>query len=74
MADREYVAPPPAPDTSKLSFSVVKFFRQTANRLNEVLTMKNDLPTYADNAAAVAGGLATGAWYKTAAGAVRVVV
>jgi hypothetical protein len=32
------------------------------------------LPTYADNAAALAGGLTAGAFYKTAAGDVRVVV
>lgn len=32
------------------------------------------LPTYADNAAAVAGGLATNRLYKTATGEVRIVV
>jgi hypothetical protein len=32
------------------------------------------LPTYADNAAAIAGGLALGSLYATSAGAVRVVV
>ena len=32
------------------------------------------LPTYADNAAAVAGGLAVGTPYKTATGETRVVV
>lgn len=32
------------------------------------------LPTYADNAAAVAGGLAATTWYKTATGEVRIVV
>lgn len=35
---------------------------------------RSTLPTYADNAAAVSGGLAVGQEYKTSAGAVRVVV
>lgn len=34
----------------------------------------NALATYADNAAAVAGGLAVGTMYKTSTGEVRVVV
>ncbi|MEO1104544.1 MAG: hypothetical protein AAFW98_12560 [Pseudomonadota bacterium] len=32
------------------------------------------LPTYADNAAALAGGLTAGDWYKTAAGQPLIVV
>jgi len=34
----------------------------------------NALSTYADNAAAISGGLATGTMYKTATGEVRIVV
>ena len=34
----------------------------------------NVLATYADNAAAIAGGLATGTMYKTATGEVRIVI
>lgn len=33
-----------------------------------------DIPTYADNAAAIAGGLRVGGFYKTSSGAVRIVV
>lgn len=36
---------------------------EMANYLNELLTVLKDIPTYADNAAAVTGGLATGDWY-----------
>jgi len=38
------------------------------------LTGANALATYANNAAAVTGGLAVGALYKTATGEVRIVV
>jgi len=38
-------------------------------------TIKNTvLPVYADNASAVAGGLAVGDLYRTSTGAVRVVI
>ncbi len=40
----------------------------------KALEAKNNLATYADNAAAKAGGLANGTMYKTATGEVRVVV
>lgn len=45
-----------------------------ANNLNNALTMLKDMETYADNAAAVAGGLSVGDIYKTAAGELRIVV
>jgi hypothetical protein len=44
-----------------------KFFEELAAN-----TAKN-LPTYANNAAAIAGGLATGSLYRTATGVVMVV-
>jgi len=43
--------------------------------LNELIELLNgQLPEYANNAAAVAGGLKAGRWYRTASGEVRVVV
>jgi hypothetical protein len=44
-----------------------KFFEELASN-----TAKN-LPTYANNAAAISGGLSEGSMYKTATGAVMVV-
>jgi hypothetical protein len=39
-----------------------------------VTTVGSTLPTYADNAAAITGGLAVDSIYKTATGEVRIVV
>ena len=47
--------------------------RRLDGKLGLALAFEN-LATYADNATAVAGGLAVGSIYKTAAGALRVVV
>lgn len=44
------------------------------NNLLNVASIGSNLSTYADNAAAVAGGLATNNFYKTSTGEVRVVV
>ena len=40
----------------------------------KALEAKNNLATYANNAAAISGGLTVGTTYKTATGEVRVVV
>ena len=46
-----------------------------ATTTNQFLTLvDNDLPTYANNAAAVSGGLAVNSIYKTATGEIRIVV
>ena len=44
------------------------------NSILNASTIGSSLSTYADNAAAVAGGLSTNDFYKTATGEVRVVV
>lgn len=58
--------------------------RQLNIKLNEIMGMQRqvinkliqnpDLPEYADNTAALAGGLVSGQFYRTAAGAVMVVL
>jgi len=47
--------------------------RRLDGKLGLELALGN-LATYADNSAAVAGGLAVGSIYKTSAGALRIVV
>lgn len=42
-------------------------------RAYELLNRPTDLPTYADNAAALAGGLTAGARYRTSTGVLMVV-
>jgi hypothetical protein len=74
MADREYLRPPQQNEFKGVGIAGFRYMQQIANKINELLTMKNDLGTYADNSAAIAGGLAVGDWYKTAAGAIRIVV
>ena len=74
MADREYIRPPQQSEFKGVGIAGFIYMQQVANKINELLTMKSDLETYADNAAAVAGGLAVGTWYKTSAGAIRIVV
>ena len=56
------------------AFSV--FIQQTNNPGPAVFSSLRllDLPTYADNAAAVAGGLAENDVYKTSSGELRIVV
>lgn len=44
------------------------------SRVKALESTVNSMPTYANNAAALAGGLAIGALYKTATGEVRIVV
>lgn len=44
------------------------------NKLLNASGFASSLSTYADNAAALAGGLVVNDWYKTATGEVRVVV
>ena len=39
-----------------------------------VALLNGELPTYANNAAAIAGGLQAGRWYVTSSGEVRIVV
>lgn len=55
--------------TGYLTLSAVNDLTMTGNVLNIT-----DLPTYADNAAAISGGLAANRLYKTATGEVRIVV
>jgi hypothetical protein len=52
------------------------FVQQVNNPGDAIFTtlQLTSLPTYADNAAAVAGGLVEGDVYKTSAGALRIVV
>lgn len=42
--------------------------------LHTVALLNGELPTYANNAAAVSGGLEAGRWYVTSTGEVRIVV
>ncbi len=50
--------------------------RQTTISVKEVVTETGNtgIPTYADNAAAISGGLSVGDVYKTASGELRIVV
>ena len=54
----------------KASPEFLLFLTSVAAQLNGLAS----LPVYADNAAAVTGGLAVGTYYSTATGEVRVVV
>lgn len=74
MADREYIRPPQQSDFVPLGIVPFRFFQQIAQKLNYLLVQTSNLPTYANNGAAVAGGLAVGYFYKTAAGELRIVV
>lgn len=51
-----------------------RYLQQVAATINELKTILKDMDTYANNAAAVAGGLSVGDIYKTATGEVRIVV
>lgn len=62
MADRLYVQGLSVLECSDPNRLMLKI-TEMANYLNELLTVLKDIPTYADNAAAVTGGLATGDWY-----------
>jgi len=68
LADREYIKPPIQGQDP------YRYFLEVANKINEVLTMLKDMDTYANNAAAVTGGLSAGDIYKTATGELRIVV
>lgn len=72
MAPREY----DQQQLNTLIASLSAYFSQASNpgpgRFTEIVLTA--LPEYADNAAAVAGGLGVGGVYKTAAGALRIVV
>jgi len=65
--------------TFRLPSGQTKFEVELVNRLNSILKEIVDnlspysLPTYANNAAALAGGLVAGELYKTATGTVMVV-
>ena len=47
--------------------------RQIEELCAEMRRIKTGLPTYVDNAAAIAGGLAAGKLYRTSAGDLRIV-
>jgi hypothetical protein len=75
-----YFPAPPAQYSQSHMAQVVRAFAVFAQQVNNpgplqasALTLTN-LPTYADNAAAVAGNLPVGAVYKTATGELRIVV
>lgn len=74
MADREYVSPPSERDMQELSPAMKRFMRQVAQGINEALTDLNGMPRYANNAAAVAGGLNVRDLYYDYSGYVRIVV
>lgn len=74
MADRQHIRVPQEVDCAPLRPPVIRFFQQIARLVNAVTTDIVDMPTYADNAAALAGGLVVGDLYHTAAGEVRIVV
>ena len=74
MADREYIRPPQKVDFGDISESAFRYYQQVAQVLNELKTDLQGMSTYADNAAAVAGGLSVGEIYNTATGEVRIVV
>lgn len=63
MASKEYIRPPIKSEMGQMSEGAYRNIQILYSKINELLAMKNDLPSYADNAAAVSGGLATGDWY-----------
>ncbi|NJL06756.1 MAG: hypothetical protein HC911_18015 [Chloroflexaceae bacterium] len=62
--------------TNAMQFAIADASAGTNYRMSieTLIAMAHTLPTYADNAAAVSGGLAVGTLYKTATGDVRIVV
>lgn len=74
MADREYIRPPVQSDFAPLGQVSFRFFQQIAHKLNFLLVQTSNLPTYANNADAVTGGLGVGYFYKTITGELRIVV
>lgn len=61
---------------AKLNRAIEVFMEQTRNPGEGVLAALTllSIPEYADNAAAIAGGMRTNAVYKTSAGQLRIVV
>jgi len=77
MADKEIIRTPFQPEFANITQAGFRFLQQVAEKINNatarIVTIETP-PTYADNAAAVTGGLAVGSFYKTATGEVRIVV
>lgn len=73
---KELIRPPRTPDdVERFLIDVCSLLNQIHNGLRAVYGAKiTGLPEYADNAAAVAGGLTTGQVYRTAAGVLMVVI
>jgi len=74
LADREYLRPPQLADFPNGTLPAFRYFQQVAQAINSLKTDLHDMETYANNAAAVAGGLSVGEIYKTATGELRIVV
>jgi hypothetical protein len=74
LADKEYLRPPQLADFPNGTLPAFRYFQQVAQAINGIKTDLHDMETYADNAAAVAGGLSVGEIYKTATGELRIVV
>jgi hypothetical protein len=71
-----YPEPTPPSLSDYLIGTDVSDYEATKNFLiSDILNLStSSLPTYADNAAAITGGLAVNKLYKTATGEVRIVV
>jgi hypothetical protein len=63
LADREYLRPPQLADFPNGTLPAFRYFQQVAQAINGIKTDLHDMETYADNAAAVAGGLSVGEIY-----------
>lgn len=74
MADKEYIRAPFHSEFQGVSPSGYRFLQSISECLNELSCILKNMGTYANNGAAVAGGLSVGDIYKTATGELRIVV
>ena len=72
MAAKKVISVPFKTDIPGATDGGFKFFVEAVKWLNK--SANSEIPVYADNAAAISGGLSIGDFYHTAAGAVMIVV
>lgn len=72
MAAKEIIRPPFKSDLPGVTDGGYRWFQEASNKIN--LSANPQMQTYANNGAALAGGLVVGDFYATATGEVRIVV
>jgi len=71
-AAKKVIQAPPRTDIPGVTEAGYRFLLDVAKWINK--SANSEIPTYADNAAALAGGLSVGDFYATASGDVNIVV